>query len=76
MSKFNIGDNVEIIPHENHLLFVRKHYGKELEIEDVIEMNYDKYLYKVKGIKDYATDTDLKLLNRKEDGNIVQGKQS
>lgn len=63
MSKFNIGDKVEIIPHKDHPQFVRNHYGKTLEVEDVIEMNYDKFLYKVKGIKDYATDVDLKLLN-------------
>lgn len=76
MSKFNIGDNVEIIPHENHPAFVRKHYGEELEIKDVIELSHDKFLYKVKGIMNYATDIDLKLLSRKEDENIVQGKES
>lgn len=65
MSEFNIGDKVEIIPHKDHPPFVRKHYGEELEIKDVVELNYDKFLYKVKGIKDYATGGDLKLLNKK-----------
>lgn len=67
MSKFNIGDKVEIIPSEDHPQFVRNHYGKELEIEDVVELNYDKFLYKVKGIKDYATEDDLKILKWKQE---------
>jgi len=65
MSKFNIGDKVELIPHEDHPQFVRNHYGKELEVENVIEVFFDEFVYKVREIEGCAEEDDLKLLNGK-----------
>lgn len=54
---FNKGDKVTIVPNESHADLVKKEYNKVLTIERVIS-GYNR-LYKVKGIKDYATDKDL-----------------
>lgn len=58
--KFNVGDKVTIIPNRKHEYYVKEHYGKTLEIENIVYA--DVTLYKVKGIKNYAEESDLQLV--------------
>ncbi|MCH4241667.1 MAG: hypothetical protein LKF81_07160 [Prevotella sp.] len=55
MSKFNVGDTVEVVNHPNEKLI-----GKVSVITEVTKDPYGRYFYKVKGIKDYAADSDIK----------------
>lgn len=53
------GDKVTIIPNEKHVEHVKKHYGKTLEIEKVFHDEKTGNFYKVKGVEDYALESDL-----------------
>lgn len=55
------GDKVTIIPNENHLEYVKDFYGKELEITEVLLNDKNEKLCKIKGIKNYALESDLKI---------------
>lgn len=64
------GDKVTIVPNDNHPEYVKKHYGKTLEIEEVKTREFinmegqpsNENYYKVKGIWGYARETDLQLI--------------
>ena len=58
------GDKVTIIPNEKHSEHVKAFYNKTLVIEKVIKTTKDVELFKIKGIKDYATKTDLNLIEK------------
>ena len=54
------GDKVTIIPNDDHLPHVKKNYGKILEIEKS-RISEGETFHKIKGVKDWAHESDLKL---------------
>lgn len=56
-TKFKVGDKIVIQQKETHDEYVRNHYGKVLEIKEVIHA--DITLYKIKGVKNVATESDI-----------------
>jgi hypothetical protein len=56
-----IGDKITIIENEKHVPNVKKHYGKVLEIQDIRFSTENKPLYKIRGIGNYALETDIQL---------------
>ena len=54
MNKFKVGDTVKVISHQNE-----KMIGKVSTITKVLKDHKGVYLYKVNGVKDYATETDI-----------------
>ena len=56
------GDKVTIIPNEKHAEHVKKNYGKELEIENVLFDSKNEPIFKIKGIRNYALKSDLRLV--------------
>lgn len=60
MKKFKKGDKVVIRPNQLHEDHVKEHYGKILEVENVIQA--DVTLYKIKGVKNHAKDRDIHLV--------------
>ena len=60
MKKFKKGDKVVIRPNQLHEDHVKEHYGKILEVENVIEA--DVTLYKIKGVKNHAKIRDIHLV--------------
>ena len=56
--KFKVGDDVRIIYHKNKGLI-----GTVSTINAVVKDVHDNYLYKVRGIKDWATEKDIERIN-------------
>ena len=54
MSKFKVGDTVKVVSHKN-----KEMIGKVSTITKVLKDSNGIYLYKVKGIKNYATEKDI-----------------
>ena len=54
MSKFKLGDTVKVVSHKN-----KEMIGKISIITEVLKDSKGVYLYKVKGIKNYATEKDI-----------------
>jgi ribosomal protein L24 len=54
MSKFKVGDTVKVLSHKN-----KEMIGKVSTITEVLKDSNGIYLYKVKGIKNYATEKDI-----------------
>ena len=54
MSKFKVGDTVKVVSHKN-----KEMIGKVSTITEVLKDSNGIYLYKVKGIKNYATEKDI-----------------
>ena len=65
-AKFKVGDKVNIVHSDGHVLYVKEYYGKTLEIEGLTPTKYydGGYLYKVKGVRNYATEADLVLSDK------------
>lgn len=61
MSKFKVGDTVEVVSHSN-----KKLIGKVSVITEVVKDYYGRYFYKIQGIKDYATENDIKAIKANE----------
>lgn len=52
------GDIVKIVPSDTHMPFVKRFYGKELEIDRKIGDS----IYRVKGVPLAATEKDLEFI--------------
>ena len=55
------GDKVTIIPNEKHAEHVKKNYGKILKIDNVLYDSKNEPIYKIKGVRNYAIESDLQL---------------
>lgn len=65
LSKFKTGDKVEIIPHKDHIDFVKKRYGKSHEVLNVIRIGFDDYIYELSGIPAPVDEEELKTYKSK-----------
>lgn len=62
--KFKKGDKVQIIPSVTHEAYVIGFYYQTHEVENIVQVDYNEYVYKIKGIPNYAQEDDLELLTK------------
>ncbi|MHC1780993.1 MAG: hypothetical protein AB9922_12240 [Bacteroidales bacterium] len=53
------GDNVKIVPKDDHLEHVKKYYDETLKIQKVVVTGLGLF-FKISGIKNFARESDLK----------------